>query len=183
MLSGLVAKNITEAECGGLAAVTGANPGGYIFFAADKSTPSHELLGVVRLEVGKRCDLTDPDAWVFTWIVDAPLFKSADNAEAEDDVALGHNARTAIHHAFTSPKPERVNSLDKDPDNALAYVYDTVCNGNEIGDDSIHIHRRDVQNRVFNVMGTDEEEAQTQLGFLFDVFKYDAPSHGGVASG
>ena len=182
-LGGPVAKNITEAEREGLAAATGANPGDCIFFAAGKPTPSRELLGAARLEIGKRCDLIDPDAWAFTWVVDAPLFKPTGDAEAEGDVALGHSAWTAVHHAFTSPKPEWVDSFDKDPGNALAYAYDIVCNGNEIGGGSIRIHRRDIQNRVFNVMGIGEEEAQTQFGFLLDAFKYGAPPHGGVAFG
>ena len=182
-LGGPVAKNITEAEREGLAAATGANPGDCIFFAAGKPTPSRELLGAARLEIGKRCDLIDPDAWAFTWVVDAPLFKPTGDAEAEGDVALGHSAWTAVHHAFTSPKPEWVDSFDKDPGNALAFAYDIVCNGNEIGGGSIRIHRRDIQNRVFNVMGIGEEEAQTQFGFLLDAFKYGAPPHGGVAFG
>ena len=104
-LGGPVAKNITEAEREGLAAATGANPGDCIFFAAGKPTPSRELLGAARLEIGKRCGLIDPDAWAFTWVVDAPLFKPTGDAEAEGDVALGHSAWTAVHHAFTSPKP------------------------------------------------------------------------------
>ena len=182
-LGGPVAKNITESEREGLAAATGAKPGDCIFFAAGKPTPSRELLGAARLEIGKRCNLIDPDAWAFTWVVDAPLFKPAGDAEAEGDVALGHSAWTAVHHAFTSPKPEWIDSFDKDPGNALAYAYDIVCNGNEIGGGSIRIHRRDIQNRVFNVMGIGEEEAQTQFGFLLDAFKYGAPPHGGVAFG
>lgn len=182
-LGGPVAKNITEAEREGLAAATGANPGDCIFFAAGKPTPSRELLGAARLEIGKRCDLIDPDAWAFTWVVDAPLFKPTGDAEAEGDVALGHSAWTAVHHAFTSPKPEWIDSFDKDPGNALAYAYDIVCNGNEIGGGSIRIHRRDIQNRVFNVMGIGEEEAQAQFGFLLDAFKFGAPPHGGVAFG
>ena len=182
-LGGPVAKNITEAEREGLAAATGAKPGDCIFFAAGKPTPSRELLGAARLEIGKRCDLIDPDAWAFTWVVDAPLFKPTGDAEAEGDVALGHSAWTAVHHAFTSPKPEWIDSFDKDPGNALAYAYDIVCNGNEIGGGSIRIHRRDIQNRVFNVMGIGEEEAQAQFGFLLDAFKFGAPPHGGVAFG
>ena len=182
-LGGPVAKNITESEREGLAAATGAKPGDCIFFAAGKPTPSRELLGAARLEIGKRCNLIDPDAWAFTWVVDAPLFKPAGDAEAEGDVALGHSAWTAVHHAFTSPKPEWIDSFDKDPGNALAYAYDIVCNGNEIGGGSIRIHRRDIQNRVFNVMGIGEEEAQTQFGFLLDAFKFGAPPHGGVAFG
>ena len=182
-LGGPVAKNITEAEREGLAAATGAKPGDCIFFAAGKPTPSRELLGAARLEIGKRCNLIDPDAWAFTWVVDAPLFKPTGDAEAEGDVALGHSAWTAVHHAFTSPKPEWIDSFDKDPGNALAYAYDIVCNGNEIGGGSIRIHRRDIQNRVFNVMGIGEEEAQAQFGFLLDAFKFGAPPHGGVAFG
>jgi aspartyl-tRNA synthetase len=182
-LGGPVAKNITEAEREGLAAATGAQPGDCIFFAAGKPTPSRELLGAARLEIGKRCNLIDPDAWAFTWVVDAPLFKPTGDAEAEGDVALGHSAWTAVHHAFTSPKPEWIDSFDKDPGNALAYAYDIVCNGNEIGGGSIRIHRRDIQNRVFNVMGIGEEEAQAQFGFLLDAFKFGAPPHGGVAFG
>ena len=182
-LGGPVAKNITEAEREGLAEATGAKPGDCIFFAAGKPTPSRELLGAARLEIGKRCGLIDPDAWAFTWVVDAPLFKPTGDAEAEGDVALGHSAWTAVHHAFTSPKPEWVDSFDEDPGNALAYAYDIVCNGNEIGGGSIRIHRRDVQNRVFAVMGIGEEEAQAQFGFLLDAFKFGAPPHGGVAFG
>ena len=144
---------------------------------------SRALLGAARLEIGKRCGLIDPDAWAFTWVVDAPLFKPTGDAEAEGDVALGHSAWTAVHHAFTSPKPEWVDSFDEDPGNALAYAYDIVCNGNEIGGGSIRIHRRDVQNRVFAVMGIGEEEAQAQFGFLLDAFKFGAPPHGGVAFG
>ena len=182
-LGGPVAKNITEAERAGLAEATGAKPGDCIFFAAGKPTASRELLGAARLEIGKRCNLIDPDAWAFTWVVDAPLFKPTGDAEAEGDVALGHSAWTAVHHAFTSPKPEWLDTFDQDPGNALAYAYDIVCNGNEIGGGSIRIHRRDVQNRVFKVMGIGEEEAQTQFGFLLDAFKFGAPPHGGIAFG
>ena len=96
--------------------------------------------------------------------MDAPLFKPSGAAAAEGDVALGHSAWTAVHHAFTSPKPEWLDSFDADPGNALAYAYDIVCNGNEIGGGSIRIHRRDVQERVFEVMGLSAEEAQAKFG-------------------
>ncbi|WP_175954300.1 aspartate--tRNA ligase [Schaalia sp. Marseille-Q2122] len=182
-LGGPVAKNLTDAEREGMAAATGANPGDCIFFGAGKADPTRELLGAVRLEVGKRCDLIDPDAWAFTWVVDAPLFKPTGAAEADGDVALGNSAWTAVHHAFTSPKPEWLDRFDEDPGNALAYAYDIVCNGNEIGGGSIRIHRRDVQERVFKVMGIGEEEAQEKFGFLLDAFKFGAPPHGGLAFG
>jgi aspartyl-tRNA synthetase len=124
--------------------------------------------------------LIDEDAWAFVWVVDAPLFESV--AES-DDVAVGGGAWTAVHHAFTSPKPEWLDSFDQDPANALAYAYDIVCNGNEIGGGSIRIHRRDVQQRVFDVMGLSADEAQEKFGFLLDAFKYGAPPHGGIAFG
>ena len=182
-LGGPVAKNISESERAGLAEKVGAEPGDCIFFAAGEPTASRELLGAARLEVGERCGLIDPKAWAFTWVVDAPLFKPSGAAAAEGDVALGHSAWTAVHHAFTSPKPEWLDSFDADPGNALAYAYDIVCNGNEIGGGSIRIHRRDVQERVFEVMGLSAEEAQAKFGFLLDAFKFGAPPHGGIAFG
>lgn len=182
-IGGPVAKNISDAEREGLLAVTGAENGDCIFFAAGEPTASRELLGAARLEIGKRTGLIDEDAWSFVWVVDAPLFKPAKDAEAEGDVALGGGAWTAVHHAFTSPKPECLENFDTDPGNALAYAYDIVCNGNEIGGGSIRIHRRDVQERVFKVMGLSEEEAQEKFGFLLNAFKFGAPPHGGIAFG
>ena len=182
-LGGPVAKNITDAEREGLAQAAGAAPGDCIFFAAGPVDSSRALLGAARLEIGKRCGLIDDDEWSFVWVVDAPLFKPSAEAKADGDVALGKSAWTAVHHAFTSPKPECLETFDTDPGGALAYAYDIVCNGNEIGGGSIRIHRRDVQNRVFAVMGIGEEEAQAQFGFLLDAFKFGAPPHGGVAFG
>ena len=182
-LGGPVAKNITDAEREGLAQAAGAAPGDCIFFAAGPVDSSRALLGAARLEIGKRCGLIDDNEWSFVWVVDAPLFKPSAEARADGDVALGKSAWTAVHHAFTSPKPECLETFDTDPGNALAYAYDIVCNGNEIGGGSIRIHRRDVQNRVFAVMGIGEEEAQAQFGFLLDAFKFGAPPHGGVAFG
>ena len=182
-LGGPVAKNITEAEREGLAAAVGAEPGDCIFFAAGTVDASRALLGAARLEVGRRCGLIDDDEWSFVWVVDAPLFKPSAEARAEGDVALGESAWTAVHHAFTSPKPECLDTFDEDPGSALAYAYDIVCNGNEIGGGSIRIHRSDVQERVFKVMGIGEAEAQEKFGFLLDAFKFGAPPHGGIAFG
>ena len=182
-LGGPVAKNISEAERAELAEKVAAKPGDCVFFAAGSPIEARELLGAARLEIGKRCGLIDPKAWAFTWVVDAPLFKPSGAAAAEGDVALGHSAWTAVHHAFTSPKPECLDSFDVDPESALAYAYDIVCNGNEIGGGSIRIHRRDVQERVFKVMGISAEEAQEKFGFLLDAFKFGAPPHGGIAFG
>ena len=182
-LGGPVAKNITDAEREGLAQAAGAAPGDCIFFAAGPVDSSRALLGAARLEIGKRCGLIDDDEWSFVWVVDAPLFKPSAEARADGDVALGKSAWTAVHHAFTSPKPECLETFDTDPGSALAYAYDIVCNGNEIGGGSIRIHRSDVQERVFNVMGIGEQEAQEKFGFLLDAFKFGAPPHGGIAFG
>lgn len=179
-LGGPVAKNISETEREGLCEATGAKPGDCIFFAAGKPEEARALLGATRLEVGRRVGLINEDEWSFVWVVDAPLFKPSGQ---DDDVDLGHSAWTAVHHAFTSPNPEWIDRFEQDPGNALAYAYDIVCNGNEIGGGSIRIHRRDVQERVFKVMGIGEEEAQEKFGFLLDAFKFGAPPHGGIAFG
>ncbi|MDC5695951.1 aspartate--tRNA ligase [Intrasporangium calvum] len=182
-LGGPVAKNLTDTERAGLAAHVGAQPGDAVFFAAGPAKSSRALLGAARLEIGRRCDLIDESQWSFLWVLDAPLFEPAAEATASGDVALGYSAWTAVHHAFTSPKKEFEDTFDTDPGSALAYAYDMVCNGNEIGGGSIRIHRRDVQERVFDVMGIGAEEAQEKFGFLLDAFQYGAPPHGGIAFG
>ena len=182
-LGGPVAKNITDAERAGLARAAGARPGDCIFFAAGAVDASRALLGAARLEIAGRCGLIDEAQWSFVWVVDAPLFKPSAEARAEGDVALGKSAWTAVHHAFTSPKPECLDTFDTDPGGALAHAYDIVCNGNEIGGGSIRIHRRDVQERVFAVMGIDQARAREKFGFLLDAFAFGAPPHGGIAFG
>lgn len=182
-LAGPVAKNLTDAERAGLADAVGAKPGDCIFFAAGEKGASRALLGAARVEIGHRTGQIKDGDWAFVWIVDAPLFEPAANATASGDVALGYSAWTAVHHAFTSPKPEFEDTFDQDPENALAYAYDIVCNGNEIGGGSIRIHRRDMQERVFKVMGIDHDEAEEKFGFLLEGFKFGAPPHGGIAFG
>ena len=182
-LGGPVAKNLSDAERAGLVAHVGASAGDCIFFAAGGGNSARALLGATRLEIGRRIGAIDESAWKFVWIVDAPLFEPSSDAEAAGDVAVGSGAWTAVHHAFTSPKPESMDSFDADPGSALAYAYDIVCNGNEIGGGSIRIHRRDVQERVFKVMGLSPDDAQEKFGFLLDAFSYGAPPHGGIAFG
>ena len=182
-LSGPVAKNLSDAERDGLATHVGASPGDCIFFSAGPANSSRALLGAVRIEIAKRLDLIDPNAWAFTWVVDPPLFEPADEATAHGDVAVGSGAWTAVHHAFTAAKPEFEDSIDTDPGIVLADAYDVVCNGNEIGGGSIRIHRRDVQERVFAVMGLDKAEAEEKFGFLLEAFTFGAPPHGGIAFG
>jgi len=182
-LSGPVAKNLSETERDGLAAQVGANPGDCVFFAAGSRAQAQSLLGATRLEIGHRVGLIDESAWAFCWVVDAPLFEPASQAAAAGDVAVGGGAWTAVHHAFTSPKPESIATFDTDPGAALAYAYDIVCNGNEIGGGSIRIHSREVQERVFAIMGLSQEEARTKFGFLLDAFDFGPPPHGGIAFG
>lgn len=182
-LGGPVAKNLSDAEREGLAKHVGAEPGDCVFFAAGPAKAQRALLGAARGEIARKVGLIDESAWSFVWIVDAPMFEPAAEATASGDVALGHSAWTAVHHAFTAPKPESVETFDTDPGSALAYAYDIVCNGNEIGGGSIRIHRRDVQERVFKVMGISNEEAQEKFGFLLDAFAFGAPPHGGIAFG
>ena len=178
--SGPVAKNLSDAETSGLADLVGAGPGDAIFFAAGERIASQTLLGAARLEIGRRAGIIDEDAWEFVWIVDYPLFEPV---EATTDVAVGSGRWTAVHHAFTAPQPEWLDRFDHDPAHALSQAYDLVCNGNEIGGGSIRIHRADVQQRVFDVMGLSAADAKEKFGFLLDAFAYGAPPHGGIAFG
>ncbi|WP_426185033.1 aspartate--tRNA ligase [Microbacterium sp. TWP3-1-2b2] len=182
-LGGPVAKNLSDAEKAGLADLVGAAAGDCVFFAAGSAKDGRALLGAARVEIGRRLGLLDPDVFAFTWVVDAPMFEPAADAVASGDVAVGAGAWTAVHHAFTGPKPEFADTFDTDPGSALAYAYDIVCNGSELGGGSIRIHREDVQKRVFEVMGISDEVADEQFGFLLDAFKFGAPPHGGIALG
>ena len=175
-LSGPVAKNLSEKESSGIANVVGAKNGDAIFFAAGPTVASQNLLGAVRLEIGQRCNLIDEKAWKFVWIVDAPMFEPVD---AENPAA----GWTAVHHPFTGPKPEYAKTFDTNPQDALAYAYDIVLNGNEIGGGSIRIHQRDVQQRVFKTIGLSQSEAESKFGFLLEAFNYGPPPHGGIALG
>ena len=175
-LAGPVAKNLSEKESAGIAAHAGAKPGDAIFFAAGDRVSSLNLLGAVRLEIGKRCDLIDASKWEFLWVVDAPMFEQVETGNS-------NSGWTAVHHPFTGPKPEFADSFDKDPAAALAYAYDIVLNGNEIGGGSIRIHDRKMQARVFDVIGLTKAEAESKFGFLLEAFNYGPPPHGGIALG
>ena len=171
-LSGPVAKNLSEEESSGIAKFVGAKNGDAIFFAAGELNSSLSLLGAVRIEIGDRCNLIDKNRWEFLWVVDAPMFERTDEG-----------GWTAVHHPFTGPKPEFEKSFVDDPAAALAYAYDIVLNGNEIGGGSIRIHNREIQRKVFKVIGLSEEEAQSKFGFLLEAFNYGPPPHGGIALG
>ena len=176
VLGGPVAKNLSEKEAAGIVGHVGAKPGDAIFFAAGDRISSLNLLGAVRLEIGKRCNLINEKSWNFLWIVDAPMFEQIDSADS-------NSGWTAVHHPFTGPKPEFADTFDKDPANALAYAYDIVLNGNEIGGGSIRIHDRKMQARVFETIGLSKEEAESKFGFLLEAFNYGPPPHGGIALG
>ena len=171
-LGGPVSKNISEDEQAGIAALVGAKPGDAIFFAAGERASSQQLLGAARLEIGNRCNLINEGAWEFLWVVDAPMFEPTDNG-----------GWTAVHHPFTGPKPEFAKTFKSDPANALAYAYDIVLNGTELGGGSIRIHDRNIQKDVFTVIGLSDEEAQSKFGFLLEAFNYGPPPHGGIALG
>jgi len=171
-LGGPVAKNLSEAEKAGLLEATGAAPGDAVFFAAGTRRQAQELLGAARLEIGNRLDLIDRSQWSFLWVVDAPMF--------EED---GEGGWTSVHHPFTAPKPEFAATFHEDPANALAYAYDMVCNGQEIGGGSIRIHRSEMQQRVFETLGISKDEAEAKFGFLLEAFKFGPPPHGGIAFG
>ncbi|MEI7914230.1 MAG: aspartate--tRNA ligase [Mycobacteriaceae bacterium] len=182
-LAGPVAKNLSDAERDGLAQRVGAKPGDCVFFSAGPAKGSRALLGAARSEIARRLDMIDDAAWAFVWIVDPPLFEPAGDATAAGDVAVGSGAWTAVHHAFTSPKPGQEGAIASDPGSVLADAYDIVCNGHEIGGGSIRIHRRDIQEQVFSVMGISAEEAEDKFGFLLEAFTFGAPPHGGIAFG
>jgi len=171
-LGGPTAKNLSEHERSGIVSRVGASPGDAIFFAAGEFTPAVTLLGAARLEIGRRCGLIDTSRWEFLWVVDAPMF--------EPD---GEGGWTAVHHPFTSPKPEYAESFHERPGEALAYAYDIVLNGNEIGGGSVRIHRAEMQQRVFDVIGLTKAEAESKFGFLLEAFQYGPPPHGGIALG
>ena len=171
-LSGPVAKNLSEKESVGIALEVGAKNGDAIFFAAGDVRSSQALLGAARLEIGERCNLIDRNAWEFLWVVDAPMFEPTEEG-----------GWTAVHHPFTGPKPEFENTFESDPASALAYAYDIVLNGSEIGGGSIRIHRRDIQQKVFKTIGLSAQEAESKFGFLLEAFNYGPPPHGGIALG
>ncbi|MGB4688588.1 MAG: aspartate--tRNA ligase [Candidatus Nanopelagicales bacterium] len=175
-LGGPVAKNLSDEERDGLVAATGAKVGDCIFFAAGRTSEARALLGAVRNEVAERLALIDKSVWSFVWIVDAPMFE-----QVQDD--SGNWVWTAVHHPFTSPNSDWLNSFTESPGEALAWAYDLVCNGNEIGGGSIRIHQGEIQSQVFRILGLGEQEANDKFGFLLEAFAFGPPPHGGIAFG
>ncbi len=175
---GPVAKNLSYSHLGGLADAVGAKPGDAVFFAASsRRREAQELLGAARIEIARRAGLIDESAWAFCWVIDAPMFEPA------IDDAGNQVGWAAVHHPFTSPNAEWIDTFEQDPGEALAFAYDIVCNGNEIGGGSIRIHRADVQRRVFTTLGISDDDAADKFGFLLEAFKFGPPPHGGIALG
>ena len=169
---GPVAKNISDSERAGLMAALSAKPGDAVFFAAGEVSASRNLLAAARAEIAERLGLAKDSEWSFVWIVDAPMFELTDEGNW-----------TSVHHPFTSPHTSYVESFDQDPGTALAWAYDIVCNGYEIGGGSIRIHDSKVQSRVFSLLGISDEQAKDKFGFLLEAFEFGPPPHGGIAFG
>jgi len=168
-----VAKFFDEGLQGELRQRMEAEAGDVLCFVADKPKVVFESLGALRTQFGKRFELCDPDDFRMLWVVDFPLL---DYSEEEDRYV-------AQHHPFTSPHPDDLDKLESDPGAVRARAYDLVLNGTEIGGGSVRIHRPDVQQRVFDLLGIDAESAQQKFGFLLDALKYGAPPHAGIALG
>ncbi|MBJ7279487.1 MAG: aspartate--tRNA ligase [Candidatus Nanopelagicales bacterium] len=175
-IAGPVAKNLSDEERNGLMNAVGAKTGDAVFFAAGSRSEALGLLGAARIEIGQKLGLINEKEWNFVWVVDAPMFEQVTNDQ-------GQLVWTAVHHPFTSPNAESLATFVKDPGSALAWAYDLVLNGNEIGGGSVRIHRADVQKEVFKILGINEEEAQDKFGFLLEAFKYGPPPHAGIAFG
>ena len=175
-ITGPVAKNLSEEERNGLINAVGAKKGDAVFFAAGTRNEALGLLGAARIEIGQRLGLINEKEWNFVWVVDAPMFEQVTNDQ-------GQLVWTAVHHPFTSPNAESLKTFAKDPGSALAWAYDLVLNGNEIGGGSVRIHQGDVQKEVFRILGISDAEANDKFGFLLEAFKYGPPPHAGIAFG
>jgi aspartyl-tRNA synthetase len=164
-----IAKFLSEEE---LAAFRG-EPGSTVLFAADEPERVSRVLGALRLHLGRELGLIDEEAWRFVWITDFPMFEWS-----EDE-----GKWTARHHPFTRPAPEFEETFDQDPGSAVAYAYDLVGNGQELGGGSFRMHEPELQARVFNVLELSPEEQRAKFGFLLDALAMGAPPHGGIAFG
>ena len=168
-----IAKFLSDAQMRALIERLGAQTGDLLLFVADKPGIVASALGALRLELGRRLNLAEKDWMAFAWVVDFPLFEW--NAETQ--------RWDATHHLFTAPKPEHVALLDTDPGKVLADCYDLVCNGFELASGSIRIHRRDVQEKILEILKYSREDAFARFGHMLTAFEYGAPPHGGMAPG
>ena len=167
------AKFMTEEEMAALVAAMDGQPGDLLLFAADRNKIVWEVLGSLRLQLGKELNLYDPNEFAFLWVVDFPQFEWSDD----------QNRYVAMHHPFTMPYEEDLDKLTTDPGAVRAKAYDIVLNGCELGGGSIRIYQSDVQEKMFNALGFTNEEAHERFGFLLDAFSYGVPPHAGLAFG
>jgi aspartyl-tRNA synthetase len=172
-LSSSVGKFYDEADLKHWTARFESAPGDLMIILAGAASKTRKALSETRLHLAEERGLRDPNVFAPLWVLDFPLL------EQDEESGRWH----AMHHPFTSPKTEDLGLLDTDPGRVRANAYDLVLNGNEIGGGSIRIHNRDVQKRMFSLLGFSEEEAQRQFGFLMDAFEFGAPPHGGIAFG
>jgi len=170
---GSVAKRLSPEEADAIFAAAEAENGDLLLMVATDDATSNDVLSRLRLEIGSRLGLRDPRILKYIWVVDFPLVEW--NADA--------GRWTAMHHPFTSPKPEDVDRMEVDPGSLRADAYDMVCNGYECAGGSIRINRPDVQARMFGLLGIDEATQQERFGHLLECFSYGAPPHGGIAPG
>ena len=167
------AKFMTEEELSALVSAMDGQPGDLLLFAADRNKIVWEVLGSLRLQLGKEFNLYDPNEFAFLWVVDFPQFEWSDD----------QNRFVAMHHPFTMPYEEDLDKLTSDPGAVRAKAYDIVLNGCELGGGSIRIYQSDVQEKMFNALGFTNEEAHERFGFLLDAFSYGVPPHAGLAFG
>ncbi|MCG2388346.1 aspartate--tRNA ligase [Staphylococcus epidermidis] len=172
-LSGPIARFFEDANVETLKQLTEAKPGDLVMFVADKPNVVAQSLGALRIKLAKELGLIDESKLNFLWVTDWPLLEYDEDAKRY----------VAAHHPFTSPKREDIQKLDTEPENVQANAYDIVLNGYELGGGSIRIHDGELQQKMFEVLGFTNEQAQEQFGFLLDAFKYGAPPHGGIALG
>jgi aspartyl-tRNA synthetase len=168
-----LAKFMTDTEVAGMLAAAGAAVGDALFFGAGRTRPTRELMGALRVALAHERGLVPDDRWAFVWITDWPLFERSEEGARWE----------AVHHPFTAPVASDLERLEEAPGQVRARAYDLALNGTELGGGSIRIHRRDVQERVFRVLGISEAEARERFGFLLDGLSYGAPPHGGIALG
>lgn len=168
-----VGKFFTDEQLAAWAERAAMNPGDLMLILAGDTAKTRKALGELRLEMGSRLGLRDPQKFSCLWVIDFPLF------EWDDETQRYY----AMHHPFTSPNPDDIDKLDSDTGSVRATAYDMVVNGTELGGGSIRIHDSKLQDKMFRLLGLSEEEAQYKFGFLMNAFKYGAPPHGGLAFG
>ena len=164
---------MTEEELKVLVEKMEGQPGDLLLFAADKNKVVWDVLGALRLEIGRELGLMDKNKYNFLWVTEFPLLEWSDE----------ENRFMAMHHPFTMPMEEDWDKIDSDPGAVRAKAYDIVLNGTEMGGGSVRIHQDDIQEKMFEVLGFTKERAHEQFGFLLDAFKYGVPPHAGLAYG